>query len=394
MASKPSEEPASLFLATLADVNRLINNMENKTEGAVGPCFANLAEEWRKMRFSYIFSRPHQEEMLEFTPVTFLAAKVNLQPPTEMERRPYALLVLYALYLKQPCTGICQIRLTHIDWKHFLDLFRYCAENDLKEQCYIFEKLWRLNAFDFVYSPIDLSFLLNKKSCYEDLGIVAKESIMEEVDPALTDSKRLLDEGDLGKVTEAQTAYNEMAKNISGIGPSSISEQLQAILNRVPKKWAKYKTFVNANRRMCVDEEVEVDDEERGIGERRRSLILRPVSGEDPSTEKAIPETATRAKGRTPLDPKYSFIYTHNSKKQARCMSEKLRKLTKEGRMDSFEELDDNEMEVGASEIVQSEAEEQMECDEHREVEDTNEEQVLEKALSMPIVQWTDNEND
>jgi len=104
-----NREASSLFVATLLDVNQLIDNMQAKNQGNVGPTYANLAEEWRKMRFSNIFCRPNPEEIIEFTPVTFLATKINMLPPTEMERRVYALLVLYGLFNKQPCDKICKV---------------------------------------------------------------------------------------------------------------------------------------------------------------------------------------------------------------------------------------------------------------------------------------------
>jgi Small nuclear RNA activating complex (SNAPc), subunit 1 len=110
MAAAKTEEPKSLFVATLQDVNKLIDNMQAKTKGTcIGPSFANLTEEWRKMRFSNIFNRSTQEEIMDFTPVTYLATKINMLPPTEMERRLYAVLVLYALYIRQPCNKICKV---------------------------------------------------------------------------------------------------------------------------------------------------------------------------------------------------------------------------------------------------------------------------------------------
>lgn len=109
MAATKAVEPKSLFVATLQDVNQLIDNMQAKTKGSCGPTFANLAVEWRKMKFSNIFIRSTQEEIMDFTPVTFLATKINMLPPTEMERRLYAVLVLNALYMKQPCNQICKV---------------------------------------------------------------------------------------------------------------------------------------------------------------------------------------------------------------------------------------------------------------------------------------------
>jgi Small nuclear RNA activating complex (SNAPc), subunit 1 len=109
MAASKAEEPKSLFVATLQDVNQLIDNMQAKTKDKCGPSFANLAVEWRAMKFSNIFNRSTQEEIMDFTPVTFLATKINMLPPTEMERRLHAVLVLYALYIKQPCSKICKV---------------------------------------------------------------------------------------------------------------------------------------------------------------------------------------------------------------------------------------------------------------------------------------------
>lgn len=112
MASANAAEPTSLFVATLQDVNRLIDKMQAKTEGRCGPTYANLIEEWTNMKFTNIFNRSSQEEIMDFTPVTFLASKINMLPPVEMERRVYAVLVLYALYIKQPCDKICKVYLT------------------------------------------------------------------------------------------------------------------------------------------------------------------------------------------------------------------------------------------------------------------------------------------
>lgn len=51
------------------------------------------------------------------------------------------------------------------------------------------EKLWAENAFDFVYSPVDLTFILSHRKNLEELGIVAMEAIQSTADKSLADAE-------------------------------------------------------------------------------------------------------------------------------------------------------------------------------------------------------------
>jgi len=83
-----------------------------------------------------------------------------------------------------------------------MELFQYCATNNYKEQCFVFEKLWSMNAFDFVYSPVDMSFILSNKKNFEDLGIIAMEAIKPQNNPPLppTNPKLLIEQVKTDKV--------------------------------------------------------------------------------------------------------------------------------------------------------------------------------------------------
>jgi hypothetical protein len=79
--------------------------------------------------------------------------------------------------------------LTRKEWAYVLELYRYCAENDHKEQCYVIEKLWKDCSFDFVYSPIDLTFILSHRKNLEELGLVALEAMQPLPNKSLPDSE-------------------------------------------------------------------------------------------------------------------------------------------------------------------------------------------------------------
>lgn len=79
--------------------------------------------------------------------------------------------------------------MTRKEWAFVLELLTYCAANDHKQQCYVMEKLWAENAFDFVYSPVDLTFILSHRKNLEELGIVTMEAIQSTSDRSLADAE-------------------------------------------------------------------------------------------------------------------------------------------------------------------------------------------------------------
>jgi len=52
----------------------------------------------------------------------------------------------------------------------------------------VIEKLWSENSFDFVYSPIDLTFILSHRKNLEELGLVALEAMQPLPNKALPES--------------------------------------------------------------------------------------------------------------------------------------------------------------------------------------------------------------
>jgi hypothetical protein len=101
--------------------------------------------------------------------------------------------------------------LTRKEWAHVLELFRYCAENDHKEQCYVIEKLWSENSFDFVYSPIDLTFILSHRKNLEELGLVALEAMQPLPNKALPESDARHLEGLINSSKVRQLKSNVMS---------------------------------------------------------------------------------------------------------------------------------------------------------------------------------------
>ncbi|XP_065332464.1 uncharacterized protein LOC135934547 [Cloeon dipterum] len=383
----------SVFEATLYDVNTLIQNMQTKTEGAQGPCYENLAEEWCKMKFSKIFNRHNPEEIIEFTPLTFLAAKVNLLPPIEIKRRLYGLLVLYGLYSKQPCLKVCRIPVAHKEWNHLTSLFEYCASNNYKEHCFIFESLWSQHAFEFVFSPVDLSFLVSQREPLDDLRAVASEAILpeSEAEALSKDACQLAKEVDLTKVADYQKQYNEIVSGISGLDGSDVANRLQGILDIIPKKPPKYIKFVNSNLQK-IDQE-QSTSREISIGERRRSLIGRSLTKIEPSYDEPAP-----SKARREVDPNYDFIQTLNGKGIYNWMNRKLKRLKQEQRMLEEEERQDSTptdgIEAEALGLMSNpDGDVDMQCDQTKSLSpQLTDELTLATALSMPIVQWNDPE--
>ncbi|CAB3373293.1 Hypothetical predicted protein [Cloeon dipterum] len=386
----------SLFEATLFDVNTLIQNMQTKTEGTQGPCYKNLTEEWRKMQFSKIFNRHNPEEIIEFTPLTFLATKVNLLPPTEIERRLYGLLVLYGLYSKQPCLKVCRIPVSHKEWNHLMSLFEYCSSNNYKEHCFIFESLWSQHAFEFVFSPVDLSFLVSHREQLDDLRAVASEAILpeSEAESQSKDANQLAKEMDLTKVADYQKQYNDIVSGISGLEGSNVANRLQDILDLIPKKYPKYIHFVNSNLRKIEQEQS--TSIEISIGERRRSLIDRTLTKIEPSyNEPSVPAPAP-SKARRAVDPNYDFIQTLNGKSLYKWMDSKLKRMKREQKGLEREERQDSTPTTEAealSLMSNPDGDVDMQCDETKCFSpQKTDELALKEALSMPIVQWNDPE--
>ncbi|KAL0267162.1 UNVERIFIED_CONTAM: hypothetical protein PYX00_009510 [Menopon gallinae] len=139
-------EGYKLLKGVRLDVRTLLTNFE-KTESVR---FSDFCEEWKKMKFSFIFcARKTVVELLEFTEELLYIVKGYLEPPWSFHIRVGALYILYGLYFKQPIKEAVKIRFTLNEWKHLCDLIKQCKEAKHLDACFIHYKLYIQGAYVF-----------------------------------------------------------------------------------------------------------------------------------------------------------------------------------------------------------------------------------------------------
>ncbi|XP_017785710.1 PREDICTED: snRNA-activating protein complex subunit 1-like isoform X2 [Nicrophorus vespilloides] len=181
------------------------------------------------MNFSLIFlGKYRRNELPHFTQMCFDCIKKYIVFDTSNYIKIGALYLLYGVFNKQPIKHYVRIRLVLEEFKVLSALMAEMKAQNHVEACYVYSKLLKDNAFDFVYSQCHLG-LENK---------VLKADLKLRDDIFLTDR---------GLRKDVETVDAEMFKDIKDVD-GKYQKLLKDYINKNPDvKFTSYSELVNKN---------------------------------------------------------------------------------------------------------------------------------------------------
>ena len=114
--------------------------------------FHDFASCWRDMKFSLVLCGKSSKELKAFLEDAYELCLEDIRPEKDVDRKVFALYMMYSLFMKQPCDTKTSIRLSIQGWQDVKDLLFFAQENQHLDIIYIWKRLRDEKAVDFVYS--------------------------------------------------------------------------------------------------------------------------------------------------------------------------------------------------------------------------------------------------
>ena len=149
---------ASGFRQDLEELfNRLITPDDNEemssseTPKQISLRFTRFCGIWRQMNFSLVFRHRHNEnDLREFVDEIYLLVLPFVGSEYPLERRVFALYLLYSLFVKQPKSISQKLRINFSYLQQIRELIQICKQLEQLDVVFVWYKLWSLGAIDVV----------------------------------------------------------------------------------------------------------------------------------------------------------------------------------------------------------------------------------------------------
>lgn len=212
-----------------ADAENLLSEFEKKRSFK----FSDFSSVWKGLMFSYIFSEQPYYTLIEtFMDNSFFIIKKFIMFPRNIYTEVGALYLLYALYFKQTICEWVKIRITSEEYVVLENLIHRLQGKGELEPLFIFDKLVKANAFNYVFQRKVLApeprYLKNCVDFIDDTFQMHRET-----NPR-NNLKNMLNEGNfLENFTQTLNDYRQALSNFAVYNPglSTFSSTLVDDLN-------------------------------------------------------------------------------------------------------------------------------------------------------------------
>ena len=116
------------------------------------PAFTNFAKCWKDMKFSLVLYGRRMREFKEWLPLCYTAVLPDLRQFHLIDRRVFALFLLYGIYFKQPLKELIPVRVSLTVMQDMDELKHYAIREQLLDVLFVWHKLLSSGGIQIVHS--------------------------------------------------------------------------------------------------------------------------------------------------------------------------------------------------------------------------------------------------